>query len=270
MRLFTCSRLFTYDLIFLESFLIIQRLNFLYNLGRNSHRDRVVRNVLGHNSASTDGASLANRDTRQDCDVGSKPAVVTDRDGLGVLDVVSSGLETRFVCGRDQADAVAKEDSVANRDVSAVEDNGARRLTLACVFQQRVSVDLLEVGIESVANSNVAPIIHLQTGLDVDIGTNLAKNLLDHVDPRLSDLGSRCAVIWHIGVELLCKPSSVVSGLEQLRRFAAVEHARDHLLVVIAPWDVRESLGEGDGLLVLLGADRGNHFGGGELDKEEE
>lgn len=132
-----------------------------------------------------------------------------------------------------------------------------------CPFQQSVSVDLLEVGVKSVANGNVASIIHLQTGLDVDIGTSLAKNLSDHGDPRLGDLSSRSAIVWHVGIELLCKPSGVVSGLEKLRRLAAVEHARDHLFVVIAPWDVGEGLGKGDGLLVLLGADRGDHVGDG-------
>ncbi|KXJ86076.1 hypothetical protein Micbo1qcDRAFT_37402 [Microdochium bolleyi] len=213
------------------------------DLCRHAHGDRPVGDILAHDGARADRAPFADLDAGQHRDVGAEPAVVADLDGLRVLDHVATGLHAGLVRGGDEADARGEEHAVADGDVRAVED------------------DAVEVCVELLPDGDVAAVVDLDAGLDVAVLADLAEQLLDHAEPDLGHRVGRELLARHVRVEALGDAAGAVARLDELGHEAAVQHARDHALVVLAPGHVGELAGPGERGGVLCGLDGGDHGG---------
>lgn len=89
------------------------------------------------------------------------PAVVTDGDGLGELDVVAARADVGLVGGGEDAHVGAEHDAVADRHQRAVEDRQ------------------VEVGVDALPELDVAPVVDVQRRLEVDVVAHLAHHFAE-------------------------------------------------------------------------------------------
>ena len=103
----------------------IQRGDLLHDAGRTAHRDRPRFDILAHDTARANGASLADRDARQNDRAAADPTIVPDDDFAREFDVLATRTHFRLVrCGED-GHVGPEHHAVPDQDEAAVEDHGA-------------------------------------------------------------------------------------------------------------------------------------------------
>lgn len=157
----------------------------LHDSGRASRSNTPSRDILGDNRPGPDRASLPDRDAREDGHIGADPAIVPDGDGLRKLNVGSATLDLNLVRRRANCDVWAEHDTVSDGDQGAVQD-----------------VEI-EVGVEALANTDVAAVVDLELGLNEDLVVgDEAEEVLESCRARflqareaLLGLGGECGVV---------------------------------------------------------------------------
>ncbi|KAG9255585.1 uncharacterized protein F5Z01DRAFT_548976, partial [Emericellopsis atlantica] len=152
-------------------FHLLQWCDLLNHLGRDAQRNAPGRNILGYDGPRANGAALANRHPRQDDHLRANPAIVPNRNRLGKLDILPTTLDFRLVRGGNEGHIRSHGHAVANRHNRAVQDGQ------------------VEIGIEALAEADVAPIINGEGRLDQDfVVINVADDLLQQEEALCGDL----------------------------------------------------------------------------------
>lgn len=192
---FTISPLQAFSLTLLER---SNRCHLPFDSRRAANRHAPRRYIFGNHTTGGYRGTLPNGNSRQDNNMTTYPAVISNSNGLRILDVVPPALHFRLMRSCENADARPKHNAISNGDQRAIEDTEVK------------------VCVDSIAHAGVAAVLQQKWGFNGHVFANTAEDLgvqlgslsVQEVEVSIGVSGP----FWEPGVVLVAPCSSVVAG----------------------------------------------------------
>lgn len=185
---------------------LLKRSNWCYlsfDSRRAANRHAPRRYIFGNHTAGGYRGTFPNSDSRQDNNMATYPAVISNSNGLRILDVVPPALHFRLMRSCENAYPRPKHNAIANGDQRAIKDTE------------------VEVCVDSITHAGIAAVLqqkwgfngHILANTAEDLGVQLGSLSVQEVEVSIWVSGP----FWEPGVVLVAPCSSVVAGALERR-----------------------------------------------------